>query len=131
SHYTNLKIRGSNPTSVYRLILSRLGPPSSIPALEPPTVGMEAGHRKGATTERLDLIISRRVIRKMEHQTIPLHSYDKYKVTQAAQWLEHWSCKPGVGSSILPGGSPLFVSKTVPGALPSSRIRTRGLSDCR
>ena len=21
-----------------------------------------------------------------------------------AQWLEHWSCKPGVGSSILPGG---------------------------
>ena len=22
-----------------------------------------------------------------------------------AQWLEHWSSKPGVGSSILPGGS--------------------------
>ena len=21
-----------------------------------------------------------------------------------AQWIEHWSCKPGVGSSILPGG---------------------------
>ena len=25
-----------------------------------------------------------------------------------AQWLEHWSCKPGVGSSILPGGCLFF-----------------------
>ena len=25
-----------------------------------------------------------------------------------AQWLEHWSCKPGVGSSILPGGFEVF-----------------------
>ena len=26
-----------------------------------------------------------------------------------AQWLEHWSCKPGVGSSILPGGYVLSI----------------------
>ena len=26
-----------------------------------------------------------------------------------AQWLEHWSCKPGVGSSILPEGSATFM----------------------
>ena len=25
-------------------------------------------------------------------------------VASIAQWLEHWSCKPGVGSSNLPGG---------------------------
>ena len=26
-------------------------------------------------------------------------------VAAIAQWLEHWSSKPGVGSSILPGGT--------------------------
>ena len=29
-------------------------------------------------------------------------------VASIAQWLEHWSCKPGVGSSILPGGFAYF-----------------------
>ena len=28
----------------------------------------------------------------------------KIVAASIAQWLEHWSCKPGVGSSILPGG---------------------------
>ena len=30
----------------------------------------------------------------------PLHQY----LASIAQWLEHWSCKPGVVSSILTGG---------------------------
>ncbi|KER21750.1 hypothetical protein T265_09989 [Opisthorchis viverrini] len=54
--FTDRKVRGSNPTSVSRLPLSRLGQPGSIPALVPPSVGMVARHRKGATTERLFII---------------------------------------------------------------------------
>ncbi|KER28415.1 hypothetical protein T265_13578, partial [Opisthorchis viverrini] len=49
---TNLKVRGSNPTSATRLPLSRLGQPGSIPALVLPSGGMAARHRKGATAER-------------------------------------------------------------------------------
>ncbi|KER31964.1 hypothetical protein T265_01897 [Opisthorchis viverrini] len=46
------KIRGSNPTYATRLPLSRLTQPGSIPALVPPSCGMTAKHRKGATAER-------------------------------------------------------------------------------
>ncbi|KER25299.1 hypothetical protein T265_07234 [Opisthorchis viverrini] len=51
--FTDRKVRGSNPTSATRLLLSRLGRHGSIPALVPPSCGMAARHRKGATTERL------------------------------------------------------------------------------
>ncbi|KER19934.1 hypothetical protein T265_11402 [Opisthorchis viverrini] len=50
--FTDRKVRGSNPTSVTRLPLSRLGQPGSIPALVLPSCGMAARHRKGATAER-------------------------------------------------------------------------------
>ncbi|KAG5442226.1 hypothetical protein CSKR_100189 [Clonorchis sinensis] len=46
------KARGSNPTSGSRLLLTRLGQPSSIPVLVPPSDGMAAMLRKGATAER-------------------------------------------------------------------------------
>ncbi|KER22732.1 hypothetical protein T265_09217 [Opisthorchis viverrini] len=49
---TNLKVRGSNPTSATRLPLSRLGQPGSIPALVLPSGGMAARHRKGCYSER-------------------------------------------------------------------------------
>ncbi|KAG5444612.1 hypothetical protein CSKR_100713 [Clonorchis sinensis] len=49
---TDRKVRGSNPTSASRLLLSRLGQPGSIPALVHPSVGMIARHRKCATAER-------------------------------------------------------------------------------
>ncbi|KER20029.1 hypothetical protein T265_11330 [Opisthorchis viverrini] len=45
--------KGPNPTSTSRLPLSRLGRPGCIPALVPPSCGMVAWHRKGATAERL------------------------------------------------------------------------------
>ncbi|KER33773.1 hypothetical protein T265_12543, partial [Opisthorchis viverrini] len=49
--FTDRKIRGSNPTYVSRLPLSRLGQPGSIPALVLPSDGMAARHRRGATAE--------------------------------------------------------------------------------
>ncbi|KER31580.1 hypothetical protein T265_02218 [Opisthorchis viverrini] len=52
--FTDRKVRGSNPTSVSRLFLSRLGQPGSIPALVPPWGGMVARHRKDATAERFE-----------------------------------------------------------------------------
>ncbi|KAG5455056.1 hypothetical protein CSKR_109927 [Clonorchis sinensis] len=54
--FTDLKVRGSNPTSASRLPLSRLGQPGSIPALVLPLGGVAAGHRKGARAERLFFI---------------------------------------------------------------------------
>ncbi|KER24060.1 hypothetical protein T265_08192 [Opisthorchis viverrini] len=51
--FTDRKVRGSNPTSATRLPLSRLRQPGSIPALVPPSCGMAARHRKGATAGRL------------------------------------------------------------------------------
>ncbi|KER26547.1 hypothetical protein T265_13982, partial [Opisthorchis viverrini] len=45
------KVCGTNPTSASRLPLSRLGQPSSIPALMQPSGGMAAMHRKGVTAE--------------------------------------------------------------------------------
>ncbi|KER20877.1 hypothetical protein T265_10664 [Opisthorchis viverrini] len=50
--FTDRKVRGSNPTSVSRLPLSRLGQPDGISALMLPLGGMAAGHRKGVTAER-------------------------------------------------------------------------------
>ncbi|KAG5445016.1 hypothetical protein CSKR_105028 [Clonorchis sinensis] len=44
--FTDRKVRGSIPTSVSRLPLSRLGQPGSIPALVLPSGGMAARHRK-------------------------------------------------------------------------------------
>ncbi|KER27249.1 hypothetical protein T265_05653 [Opisthorchis viverrini] len=38
--FTDRKVRGSNPTSASRLLLSRLGQPGSIPALVQPSGGM-------------------------------------------------------------------------------------------
>ena len=44
-----------------------------------------------------------------------MHDYHKkaVKFVQAsiAQWLEHWSCKPGVVSSILTGGLHFYNSR--------------------
>ncbi|KER34076.1 hypothetical protein T265_12497, partial [Opisthorchis viverrini] len=55
--FSDRKVRGSNPTSATRLPLSRLGQPDSIPALVLPSGGMAARHRKGATAERLLLLL--------------------------------------------------------------------------
>ncbi|KAG5449526.1 hypothetical protein CSKR_111834 [Clonorchis sinensis] len=52
SEFTDWKICGSNPTSASRLPLSRLGQPSSIPALVFPSGGMVVRHRKGAIVEQ-------------------------------------------------------------------------------
>ncbi|KAG5455301.1 hypothetical protein CSKR_105147 [Clonorchis sinensis] len=50
--FTDRKVRGSNPTSVSRLPLSRLGQPRSIPALVQPSGGMAVRHRKCTTAGR-------------------------------------------------------------------------------
>ncbi|KAG5444948.1 hypothetical protein CSKR_103538 [Clonorchis sinensis] len=42
-----------NPTSAFGLLLSRLGQSGNSPTLVPPSVGMAARHREGATAERL------------------------------------------------------------------------------
>ncbi|KAG5441208.1 hypothetical protein CSKR_102420 [Clonorchis sinensis] len=55
--FTDRKVRGSNPTSACRLLLSRLGQTGSIPALVLPSGGMAARHRKGVTAERLFTIL--------------------------------------------------------------------------
>ncbi|KER26414.1 hypothetical protein T265_14000, partial [Opisthorchis viverrini] len=57
---TNREVRGSNSTSASRLHLSRLGQPSSIPALVPSSYGMAARHRKGATVERFFMVQNHR-----------------------------------------------------------------------
>ncbi|KER23417.1 hypothetical protein T265_08690 [Opisthorchis viverrini] len=49
--FTDRKIRGSNPTSATRLLLSRLGRPGSIPDVVTPC-GMAARHRKAVTPFR-------------------------------------------------------------------------------
>ncbi|KAG5445238.1 hypothetical protein CSKR_103411 [Clonorchis sinensis] len=49
--FTDRKVHGSNPTSAFRLSLSRLGQPGSIPALVQPSGGMAVRHRKGAKAE--------------------------------------------------------------------------------
>ncbi|KAG5443321.1 hypothetical protein CSKR_107286 [Clonorchis sinensis] len=46
------KVRGSNPTSASRLLLSRLGQSGSILGLVPPSAGIAARHRRSATPER-------------------------------------------------------------------------------
>ncbi|KER33301.1 hypothetical protein T265_00801 [Opisthorchis viverrini] len=51
--FTDLKVRGSNPTSVFRLPLYRLRQPGRIPALVPPSCGIGARYRKGVTAERI------------------------------------------------------------------------------
>ncbi|KAG5444808.1 hypothetical protein CSKR_105195 [Clonorchis sinensis] len=50
--YTDWKICGSDPTSVSRLLPSRLGQLGSIPVLVLPSSGMAAKHRKGVKAER-------------------------------------------------------------------------------
>ncbi|KAG5441912.1 hypothetical protein CSKR_200086 [Clonorchis sinensis] len=52
--FTDREVRGSNPNSASRLSSSRPRPPGSIPALVPPSGGMEVRHRKGATREVAD-----------------------------------------------------------------------------
>ncbi|KAG5441733.1 hypothetical protein CSKR_110667 [Clonorchis sinensis] len=49
--FTDRKVRDSNPTTAFRLHLSRLGQPGTIPALVLPSGGMAMKHRKGATAE--------------------------------------------------------------------------------
>ncbi|GAA53134.1 DC-STAMP domain-containing protein 2 [Clonorchis sinensis] len=51
--FTDRQIRDSNPTSAYRLPLSRFEQPGSIPALVLPSGGMAAKHREGVTAEQL------------------------------------------------------------------------------
>ncbi|KAG5454334.1 Trafficking kinesin-binding protein 1, partial [Clonorchis sinensis] len=53
--FTDLKVRGSNPTSASRFPLSRLGQPGSIPTLVLPSGGVAARHRKGVTAEQFQL----------------------------------------------------------------------------
>ena len=48
-----------------------------------------------------DLKISRGRRPSSRYKTV---NYRRVMSASIAQWLEHWSCKPGVGSSILPGG---------------------------
>ena len=45
-----------------------------------------------------------------------------------AQWLEHRSRKPGVGSSNLPGGSQLVVLRVLP--TPMWKLGGRSLREC-
>ncbi|KER26348.1 hypothetical protein T265_06393 [Opisthorchis viverrini] len=52
-------VRGSNPTSVSRRPLSRLGQPGSIPALVLPSGGKALRLGKGATAERLSKLINK------------------------------------------------------------------------
>ncbi|KAG5441732.1 hypothetical protein CSKR_110668 [Clonorchis sinensis] len=47
--FTDRKLLGSNPTSAYRLLLSRLGQLGSIPVLASLSVGMAVRYRNGAT----------------------------------------------------------------------------------
>ncbi|KER22292.1 hypothetical protein T265_09577 [Opisthorchis viverrini] len=51
--FTDRKVRGSNPTSAFRLPLSRLGQPGSIPALVQLSGDMAVRHRKGAAAGRI------------------------------------------------------------------------------
>ncbi|KAG5442220.1 hypothetical protein CSKR_100194 [Clonorchis sinensis] len=51
--FTDRKVRGSNPTSVSRLPLSRFGQPGSSPALVLPLGGMAARHRKSETAHKI------------------------------------------------------------------------------
>ncbi|KER34121.1 hypothetical protein T265_00009 [Opisthorchis viverrini] len=53
--FDDRKVRGSKPTSVSRLPLSRLGQHGIIPALVTPSCGIAARHRKGAIAERFFL----------------------------------------------------------------------------
>ncbi|KAG5442696.1 hypothetical protein CSKR_108001 [Clonorchis sinensis] len=53
--FTDRKVRGSNPTSAARLLLSRLGHLGIIQALVLLSRGLTAGHRKGVAAERLPL----------------------------------------------------------------------------
>ncbi|KER26763.1 hypothetical protein T265_06047 [Opisthorchis viverrini] len=50
--FADRKVRGSNPTSVSQLPLSRLGQLGSIPALVLPSGGIAVWHRKRATAEQ-------------------------------------------------------------------------------
>ncbi|KAG5447808.1 hypothetical protein CSKR_106844 [Clonorchis sinensis] len=53
---TDRKVRSSNPTSVFRLLLSRLEKPGSIPAPVLHSGGMTTRHRKCLTAGRLLLL---------------------------------------------------------------------------
>ncbi|KER21627.1 hypothetical protein T265_10095 [Opisthorchis viverrini] len=46
--FTDWKVSASNPTSTFRLPLSRLGQPSSFPSPVIPSSGMAVRHRNGA-----------------------------------------------------------------------------------
>ncbi|KAG5441168.1 hypothetical protein CSKR_102735 [Clonorchis sinensis] len=63
--FTDRKFHGSNPTSASRLPQSRLGQPSSIPALVLPSGGMEARHQKSSmcTAMTTDKVCSSEKIR--------------------------------------------------------------------
>ncbi|KER32506.1 hypothetical protein T265_01386 [Opisthorchis viverrini] len=52
SQFTDRKFRGSNPTSISRLPLSRLGQPGSISTLVQTSGSMAVRHRKDATANR-------------------------------------------------------------------------------
>ncbi|KAG5453143.1 hypothetical protein CSKR_106970 [Clonorchis sinensis] len=52
--FTDRIVCGSKPTSAFRLPLSRLRQPGSIPALVLPSSGVAAKHRKLATAERIN-----------------------------------------------------------------------------
>ncbi|KER21579.1 hypothetical protein T265_15055 [Opisthorchis viverrini] len=91
--FTYRKVRVSNPTSDSRLLLPRLGQPSSIPALVLPSGGMAARHRRGVTAERYDVSnlqgwTTAAVIPELEHEIMVNNTLEFRRCSTKLRHLE-------------------------------------------
>ncbi|VDD75984.1 unnamed protein product [Mesocestoides corti] len=86
------------------LLLLLLPPPPPPPSLSPPPVRCPKPRlsQSPVSTPLNPMAVCRDLACSADAQA------------SVAQWLEHWSCKPGVGSSILPGGTCFDIAALLP-----------------
>ncbi|KAG5452611.1 hypothetical protein CSKR_100448 [Clonorchis sinensis] len=89
--FTDRKVRGTNPTSVSRLLPSRLGQPGTISALMLPSGVMAARHRKDVRAERLFIIGLRSEVEKTSKRILVRSSDDEQFDLSTAGLKSHWS----------------------------------------
>ncbi|KER26734.1 hypothetical protein T265_06096 [Opisthorchis viverrini] len=93
--FIDRKICGSNPTSVSRLPLSRLGQPGNIPALVPPSCGMAARYRMNMLQKRPELRIPLTGI----HSHPWMRQHAEFSLTRCTAALLDWE-SPNLKSTL-------------------------------
>ncbi|KER20209.1 hypothetical protein T265_15371, partial [Opisthorchis viverrini] len=125
--FTDRKVRGSNPSSASRLPLFRLGRPGSTLAFVPPSCGMAARHRRGATAERLGAMLPGHE-RSSVRPSLLCHLKDALGASWP-KWLEHEFTDRKVRGSNPTSTTRLPLSRLgQPGSIPALMLPSGGVA---